>query len=144
MCDVISEMGNRINSASGSKNATFYISFIFTPLISNASEVISSIIFAAKKTQRSIVLTYSQLLGAATMNNTLGLGVFLMLVYGRSLAWAFSAEVLTILAVEIAVVALTLTNANNVLPIWKAAVAGLLFPLSLVLVYVLENVFGLD
>jgi hypothetical protein len=33
---------------------------VVTPLISNASEIISSVIFAGKKTQKSIVLTYSQ------------------------------------------------------------------------------------
>jgi len=138
MVDVLTELGNRWGIS------PFYVSFLITPVVSNASELLSSLQFAARKTKRSIDMTYAQLLGAATMNNTLGLGVFLMLVYGRSLAWVFSAEVLTILAVEIAVVVLTLTNSNNVLPIWKASIAGLLFPLSLVLVYVLENVFGLD
>lgn len=62
----------------------FYISFIITPLCSNASELISSLIFAMKKKkvkqdgrcqesvaltlmQENISITYSQLYGAAVM-----------------------------------------------------------------------------
>jgi hypothetical protein len=89
-------------------------------------------------------MTYSQLLGAATMNNTFCLSIFLIIVYVKGLAWQFSAEVMTILAVEAAVVVLTLTSNKDVLPLWKAAIALSLYPLSLVLVYVLENVAGWD
>ena len=71
------------------------------------------------------------------------LSIFLVLVYARGLAWEFSAEVATILLVELALVALTLSNRNGVLPIWKAAIAAALFPGSLLFVWVLENVFGL-
>ena len=67
-----------------------------------------------------------------------------MLVYARNLAWTFSAEVITILVAELLVVALTLSNVNDVLPIWKAAVACSFFPLSLLLVWLLENVGGWD
>jgi len=72
MCDVLSEMGRRINNATGSTNAAFYISFVVTPLISNASEIISSVIFAGKKTQKSIVLTYSQVRRAAAEGRAAG------------------------------------------------------------------------
>jgi hypothetical protein len=68
--------------------------------------------------------------------------IFLVLVYARGLAWEFSAEVATILLVEVALVALTLSNRNGVLPIWKASVACALFPGSLVVVWLLENVAG--
>ncbi len=68
--------------------------------------------------------------------------IFLVLVYARGLAWEFSAEVATILLVEVALVALTLSNRNGVLPIWKAAIACALFPGSLVVVWLLENVAG--
>ena len=68
--------------------------------------------------------------------------IFLVLVYARGLAWEFSAEVATILLVEVSLVALTLSNRNGVLPIWKAAIACALFPGSLVVVWLLENVAG--
>ena len=138
MVDVLSTVGNRLNIS------PFYVSFVITPIVSNASELISSILQAARKTPGSIEVTYSQLLGAATMNNTFCLSIFLILVVVKDLAWEFSAEVMAILAVEMAVMAITLTNKNGVLPMWKAMTALLLYPLSLLLVYVLENFFGWD
>lgn len=39
--------------------------------------------------------------GAACMNNTFCLGVFMFLIYFRSLAWEFSAETVTILLVQV-------------------------------------------
>jgi Ca2+/Na+ antiporter len=138
MVDALTEVGNRWGIS------PFYISFIITPIVSNASELLSSLQFAAKKTRRSIDMTYQQLLGASTMNNTLCLSVFLVLVYARKLAWEFSAEVLTILTVEIVVFAVTYTSKNSVLPLWKAAIPLMCFPLSLVMVWVLENKLGLD
>ncbi len=89
-------------------------------------------------------MTYSQLLGAATMNNTFCLSIFLILVYVKGLAWQFSAEVMAILAVEVAIVAITLTNKKETLPLWKALAALALYPASLLLVYILENVVGWD
>ena len=38
----------------------FYLSFIITPLCSNASELVSSLIFAAKKQKNTSSLTFSQ------------------------------------------------------------------------------------
>ena len=49
----------------------FFVAFVVTPLASNASEAISSFIFALKRRQRTISLTYSQVYGAISMNNTL-------------------------------------------------------------------------
>lgn len=132
MCDIISAMGDRISSDG---KATFYLSFIFTPLISNASEIISSIIFAGKKTQKSIVLTYSQLLGAATMNNTFCLAIFLALVHFNNLSWNFGAEVTAIIAVQIVVGAVAM---YRVTPVWRAAVAAAMYPICLALVAGLE------
>ena len=79
--------------------APFFVAFVIAPFASNASEVVSSILFAAKKRRRTISLTYSQLYGGITMNNTLVLGIFLALVHARGLTWDYSAEVATILAV---------------------------------------------
>ena len=64
MVDALTEIGNRWGIS------PFYVSFIVTPVVSNASELLSSLQFSARKTRRSIDMTYSQLLGAATMNNT--------------------------------------------------------------------------
>jgi hypothetical protein len=41
--------------------------------------------------------------GAACMNNTFCLGIFLALVFFKGLAWEFSAETISIIAVEIVI-----------------------------------------
>jgi hypothetical protein len=59
----------------------------------------------------------------------------------QSLAWEYSAETIAILFVELCMGLLTLQKLHNL------AVAGLvlsLYPLSLLMVYVLENVVGLN
>jgi hypothetical protein len=43
-------------------HAVFYISFVITPLCSNASELVSSLMFASKKTKISASLTFSQVI----------------------------------------------------------------------------------
>ena len=59
--------------------------------------------FAAKKKKINSSMTFSQLYGAATMNNTLCLGIFAILVYARELNWEYSAEVTVIILIEFAV-----------------------------------------
>jgi hypothetical protein len=67
--------------------------------------------------------------------------VFLLLVYARGLAWEFSAETISILAVEAIVGVLAFRSVHTM---GTALVILSLYPLSLVVVYVLENVLGLN
>ena len=138
MVELLTELGNRWDIS------PFYVSFIVTPIVSNASELISAGQFSARKTRRSIDMSFAQLWGAATVNNTLCLGVFLVLVYARGLAWQFSAETISILLVEALALALMLTARDNVVSVGRASLIALLFPLALVVVWLLENVAGLD
>ncbi len=87
----------------------FYLSFVVTPICSNASEIVSSLIFASKRKIVNTSMTYSQvkiitpytnillcvslnqLYGAVTMNNTVCLAAFTGLVYFNELQWHFSA-----------------------------------------------------
>ncbi len=131
MVDVLTVFGERINVP------PFYISFIVTPLVSNASELIASIVFAAKRTSASMTMTFSALLGAATMNNTFVLAIFLALVFFKELAWEFTAEVLVILVVEILMFAIAF---RKNFPSYLAWIVLALFPLSIIFVYILENV----
>ncbi|XP_003386706.1 PREDICTED: uncharacterized protein LOC100632705 [Amphimedon queenslandica] len=87
----------------------FYLSFVITPLCSNASELVSSLIFASKKKKVNTSMTFSQLYGAATMNNTLCLGIFTALVGIRGLTWQYSAEVTVILLVQLIMAAIALS-----------------------------------
>ncbi|XAR56494.1 hypothetical protein NMG60_11037010 [Bertholletia excelsa] len=119
---------------------SFFISFIVLPLATNSSEAVSAIISSSQKKQRSASLTFSELYGAVTMNNVLCLSVFLALAYVRGLTWDFPSEVLITLVVCILMGAFA--SFRTTFPLWTSLVAFLLYPLSLVLVYLLDYIFG--
>ena len=75
MVDCLTDLGTRTGIP------VFYIGFLLAPLASNASELFSSMALAAKKDKASITAALQQCLGACIMNNTLGLAVFLALIY---------------------------------------------------------------
>merc|ERR1719408_626072 len=81
----------------------FYVSFVLAPLASNASELVSSMKLAARKTPGSITQSLQTLEGAACMNNTFCLGIFYVLIYYQGLAWKFTAETLVIFFVQVLV-----------------------------------------
>ncbi|KAJ6793694.1 uncharacterized protein M6B38_130730 [Iris pallida] len=128
------------NFSTATSIPSFFISFIAMPLATNSSEAVSALIFASRKKQRTSSLTFSEIYGGVTMNNTLCLAVFLALVYARHLTWDFSAEVLVILLVCVAMG--IFTSFRTTFPLWTCSVAFVLYPLSLVLVYLLDYVFG--
>ncbi|KAF9611350.1 hypothetical protein IFM89_030686 [Coptis chinensis] len=128
------------NFSSATSIPSFFISFIALPLATNSSEAVSALIFASRKKKRTASLTFSEIYGAATMNNILCLAVFLALVYVRHLTWDFSAEVLVILIV--CIVMGIVGSIRTTFPLWTCFIAYALYPLSLVLVYVLDYVFG--
>ena len=115
---------------------SFYVSFIITPFASNASELISGLMFAAKKKKKNTCVTFSQLYGAATMNNTRCLAVFGAVVYFRGLQWSFSAEVVAILFVQCVTGILALRHTIRLRLIFPNLV---LYPLAIALVAFLES-----
>lgn len=74
--------------------------------------------------------------GAACMNNTFGLGIFMFLVYSQGLAWNYLAETLTILVVEV-IMGLYSLKSHHTLKDGLIIVS--LFPLSLLCVMWLES-----
>lgn len=136
MVDILSEIGNRTGVSS------FYIAFVLAPLASNASELIAAYNYAQKKTQKSMAISLSTLCGAGCMNNTFCLAIFMFLIYFRGLAWQFTAETISIIVVQIIVGLIVL--AKRVQTLLDAIMIFGLYPLSLVLVWVLENKVGLD
>lgn len=132
MVDVINDFASK---EYGIGIPAFYVSFLITPYCSNASEVISSLIFAAKKRKANSSMTFSQLYGAATMNATFVLSIFFALITFRGLSWTFSAETVAILAVTLIVGAVA--SFKRHFATWWAFPILSLYPLSLVLVYVL-------
>ncbi|EGC34495.1 hypothetical protein DICPUDRAFT_153287 [Dictyostelium purpureum] len=131
MVDVISDFGTKLNIK------LFFVSFILTPFCSNASELISSLIFASKKKKQNSSLTFSALYGSCSMNSTMCLGIFFALVYFRNLVWEYSAETIAILFVTLSVG--TLGATQNTMKTYMAPLVLSLYPLSLLLVYLLET-----
>lgn len=64
MVDVMQEIAVR------ARLPPFYVSFVLSPLASNASEVVASMYYAGKKTRKTISVSLATLAGAASMNNT--------------------------------------------------------------------------
>ena len=134
MVEVLSEVADRIGIPA------FYVSFILAPLASNASEVIASQYYAAKKTRKTITVALTALEGAASMNNTFCLSIFMALIYFRGLAWKYSAETMAIILVQFVMGALALREKMSTL---TAMYVLALFPLSVIFVALLEY-FGMD
>jgi len=118
----------------------FYVSFILAPLASNASEVIASQYYAAKKTRKTITVSLTALEGAASMNNTFCLSIFMGLIFFRGLAWQYTAETIAIVVVEFTMMCIA---QKDVLTTFTAAGIMAIFPLSIALVATLEA-FGFD
>eukprot|EP00755_Sulcionema_specki_P034244 Sspe_Gene.2362::Locus_779_Transcript_1_3_Confidence_0.600_Length_2117::g.2362::m.2362 len=135
MCDILSNLGSRLHIPA------FYVAFVLAPLASNASELLAAYSYAAKKTRKTMTISLSSLLGAACMNNTFCLAIFLLqIVNSKVLIWEFSAETITIIAVEI--VMFVVSQRQH--PRWILSFAVLsLLPVSIALVAGLEAA-GLD
>lgn len=129
MVDVMQEIAVRAHVS------PFYVSFILAPLASNASEVIASQYYAAKKTRKTITVSLTALEGAASMNNTFCLSIFMGLIYFRGLAWQYTAETVAIVCVEFF---MAWVVQRDTLSSMQALIVFSLFPLSLVLVSGLE------
>lgn len=119
----------------------FFASFVLTPFASNASELVSSLHFAAKKRKKNISLTYSQVYGAVTMNNTMCLGLFMIVIHAQGLEWRFTSETLTILLVTFVVGAVGASGTT--FKTWMCFPVIAMYPLSLAFVCFLDFVVGL-
>ncbi|RWR97479.1 EF-hand domain-containing protein [Cinnamomum micranthum f. kanehirae] len=128
------------NFSSATSIPSFFISFIAMPLATNSSEAVSTIIFASRKEQKTTSVAFAEIYGSVTMNNTLCLSVFFALIYFRHLTWDFSAEVMIILIV--CIVMGLFASFSTTFQLWTCFVAFLLYPFSVVLVYVLDYCFG--
>merc|ERR1712113_1342322 len=120
MVSVIGTFSTTINVSS------FYVSFIVTPIASNAAEIYSALIFAQKKTQEGISMGFSALYGAACMNNTFVLGIFGTLVYIQQLEWTFVAETLVII---FTIFVVGINGLRTTVTVWQGIPVLMLFPL---------------
>jgi len=134
--DVLAEIGHRVDIS------PFYVSFVLAPMASNATELVAAYNYAKKRTIKSMTTSLSSLLGAGVMNNTFCLGIFLALIYCRNLAWEFSAETIAIVGVEVVIGAIVWGRRS--LQLMHGVIILALYPISLLVVWFLENKVGID
>ena len=134
MVDVMQEIAVRAGLS------PFYVAFVLAPLASNASEVLASQYYAAKKTRKTITVSLSALEGAASMNNTFCLSIFMALIYIRGLAWQYTAETIAIVVVQFIIGAMV---QKKTMTARDALIIIAIFPLSIVFVAGLEAI-GFD
>ncbi|PWA92809.1 sodium/calcium exchanger membrane region, Calcium binding protein 2 [Artemisia annua] len=121
------------------KIAPFYVSFILVPLATNARTAIAAIIAAKQKRHYITSLTFSQIYHKVFMNNILGFSVLVSVIYFRGLTWHFSAEVLVL--VIVCVLIGLYASFSTTFPIWTLFLVFPLYPLSLILVYYVDDTF---
>ena len=126
LVSTIGRFGKNINVS------PFFISMIAVPIASNASEFISSVLFARRKRKKELSLIFSMLYGGVVMNNALCLGVFLLLLFAKGLVWSFGSETLSLLIIAVSIG--LYGSVNRTYSSYMAIVIGCLFPLSVLLV----------
>eukprot|EP01060_Flectonema_neradi_P039985 TRINITY_DN898_c2_g1_i1.p1 TRINITY_DN898_c2_g1~~TRINITY_DN898_c2_g1_i1.p1 ORF type:complete len:601 (+),score=130.61 TRINITY_DN898_c2_g1_i1:88-1890(+) len=134
MCDIFSEIGTQTTIDE------FYVSFVLAPLASNASELLAAYNYALKKTRKTMTISISSLLGAACMNNTFCLAIFLFKIAASDQLWVYTAETLSIVMVEWMVYGFALLPNHKT---YYGVLVLMLFPVSIVAVAVMEAA-GLD
>jgi Ca2+/Na+ antiporter len=134
--DLFTELGNRLDIS------PFYVAFLLAPIASNASELVAAKQMAAKRTAKSQENALKVLEGAGCMNNTFCLACLLVLVWIRDLPWNFSAECLSILAIEIII--FVLVSIRKVQTLLEGFIMLSLFPLSIAIVWLMENKLDMD
>lgn len=126
--------------ADGAGIPSFLVSYSIVPLALNYKSAISSIKTALEKTEKALSLTFCEIYGGVFLNNMMGLTVFLMLIILRDLIWDVSAEVLVVFVVCTTVG--LLASLSTRIPLIFGIFAYLLYPLSLVLLFVLTGFLG--
>ncbi|XWS18476.1 hypothetical protein CRYUN_Cryun32bG0046700 [Craigia yunnanensis] len=119
---------------------SFLVSYVVIPLALSFRLALRAITSVGQKTEKAASLTFSELYGAVFMNNVMGLIIFLALVYIRDISWDVSAEVLVVLLICTALG--MLATFSTKIQFWTCILVYLLYPISLLLLYVLTNVLG--
>ncbi|GJX34178.1 sodium/calcium exchanger NCL2-like protein [Tanacetum coccineum] len=117
----------------------FYVSFILVPLATNARTAIAAIRAASQKRHQTTSLTFSEIYHKVFMNNILGFSVLVSVIYFRGLTWHFSAEILVV--VIVCIIMGLLASIRSKFPSWTLFIAFPLYPLSLVVVYFVDDTF---
>lgn len=132
LIDVMDALGTRIGVSS------FYISFVLSPIFADLYNFILIYRYASRRTSKSITLSLISLIGSIIVNNTLVLGVFMILIYFQDLAWIFLSETAVIIVTELFIGLYCIKNVHSLL---DGSIILVWYPLSIVVVY-LWNTYG--
>nr|XP_043622267.1 sodium/calcium exchanger NCL2-like [Erigeron canadensis] len=126
--------------ASQANVPSFLIPYFIIPCFSNRSRMLSTIQSARQKTERAASLTLSQIYSGVAMGSLSSLSTFLAIVYIKDLSWNVSAQVLVMLI--ICGVMTVITSTRTVYPLWMGYMIYLMYPTSLLMLYLLTVVWG--
>lgn len=127
--------------ATATRIPSFTLSFFLAPLASNASELVSSLRFAAGRRASRISATFSQVYGAVVMNHTMVLGALLAVVHYRNLALAnYAGQAVLMVLPTLAVGWLGATRTT--FKAWLGPLLLAVYPLALGLQYALLEAGG--
>ncbi|KAF9589309.1 hypothetical protein IFM89_022636 [Coptis chinensis] len=129
-----------VGFSSAANVPSIFISFTLVPLAVNYRTARTAITLIQERIKQSASLTLSEIYTAVFMNHIIGVSIFLGIIYARGLTWNFSAEVIVVLIV--CIVMGLFTSFCNTFPLWSCFIAYLLYPFSLMLVYVLTYMYG--
>ncbi|KAK8608059.1 hypothetical protein V6N13_023493 [Hibiscus sabdariffa] len=119
---------------------SFLVSYVVVPLALHFRQGFKAVSSARQKTEKAASLTFSEIYGAVFMNNVMGLGSFLVPIYIRDTSWGVSAEVVVVLL--ICTIMGILATFRTKFQFWTCVLVYLLYPMSLLLLYVLTNILG--
>ncbi|XP_050369513.1 sodium/calcium exchanger NCL2-like [Argentina anserina] len=119
---------------------SFFTSYVLVPLAINYGQALQLITSAQDKTENAISLSLSEIYNGVFMNNVMGLTMFLALVYIRDLSWDVSAAVLAVLV--ICSVMSIYASLSQKFPFWTCILAYVMYPISLLMIYILTTYFG--
>nr|XP_043630247.1 sodium/calcium exchanger NCL-like [Erigeron canadensis] len=117
----------------------FYLWFILVPWATNIITVIAAIRAAGQKRHKTISVTFSEIYHKVFMNNVVGFFVIVAVIYFRGLTWHFSAELLIVIMV--CIIMGFLASFKTKFPNWTLLIVVPLYPLSLLLVYLVNDAF---
>ncbi|KAM0072201.1 putative EF-hand domain, sodium/calcium exchanger membrane region, EF-hand domain pair [Helianthus debilis subsp. tardiflorus] len=117
----------------------FYVSFILVPLATNARTAIAAIRAANQKRHKTTSLTFSEIYHKVFLNNILGFCVLVSVIYFRGFTWHFSAEIVVV--VLVCIIMGLLASLKSKFPDWTLLIAFPLYPLSMVVVYFVNDAF---
>ncbi|XP_017222088.1 sodium/calcium exchanger NCL1-like [Daucus carota subsp. sativus] len=129
-----------VGVATAAKIPSFFIPYVVIPLTLASRSAGRTIASAKLKTPESISLLLSQIYGSVFMSNLISLTTFLTVVYIRDIPVAATAEFLV--AIVICTVMGVFASFRTAFPLWTSYLVILMYPTSLVTLYVLTSVLG--